>query len=101
MITKETPTEVEMQPAAGGRLTLGRDSDHRLRLATTGRVFMTASEARLLANELIKHSRAMTGDPAPGRGGRLGGVGRAAALTPEQRREIARNAARARWHPDR
>ena len=37
--------------------------------------------------------------PTPGRaaGGKKGGEARADALTPEQRREIARNAAAARW----
>lgn len=34
-------------------------------------------------------------------GGRKGGRARAEALTPEQRSEIARNAARKRWHRSR
>jgi hypothetical protein len=32
------------------------------------------------------------------RGGKKGGPARAAKLTPEERREIARKAAEARWH---
>lgn len=31
--------------------------------------------------------------------GHAGGIARMAALTPEQRREIAKKAAKARWHP--
>lgn len=34
------------------------------------------------------------------RGGLKGGKARAAKLTPEQRSEVARRAARARWHKD-
>jgi hypothetical protein len=38
-----------------------------------------------------------TGKEDASRGGKKGGKGRAAKLTPEQRQEIARRAAQARW----
>ena len=33
-------------------------------------------------------------------GGKKGGIARAKSLSPERRQEIARKAAKARWHPD-
>ena len=34
------------------------------------------------------------------KGGKKGGIARAKSLSPERRQEIARKAAKARWHPD-
>jgi hypothetical protein len=53
---------------------------------------------------LARHTRPVAANPhaaALGRlGGLKGGAARAAKLTPEQRREIARRAALARWNRD-
>lgn len=53
--------------------------------------------ARIATGEIEDTSRAEPRQPNKAKGGRVGGKARAAALPPERRSEIAREAAATRW----
>lgn len=63
---------------------------------------MPKKDLNQVAFDVVRHAAGEVPPEKPkalaGRkGGRIGGKRRAAALTPEQRRQIARKAAKARW----
>ena len=55
------------------------------------------ANARHVARLLTGEAEEQYVDPAKQAGGQKGGQARAEALTPEQRRQIAKEAAKARW----